>query len=423
MSLDFAMQGVSTLWGSFELKNEVILSNMLYQISGQKVDESEAIFNHWANELEKLPLYFQSFFGSTELNKVLSLIDYSIYAYDVAHIILDNLQFMLSGQGRGFERFEIQDDLIAKLRKIATERNVHITLVIHPKKTEDNQDLHVSSIFGTSKSTQEADNIIIIQNRNKYKLVDIKKNRFDGEVGKAAVIFDKELKKFYQINNSDTEKIYNGIDPYEIIKIRRHMQKDVEITSKSDEKKYENNYEMLIEPSVSNNSGFDKYKSYEIGQLNSKKQIYNDELISNKIIYKQENEELRMKNINSIQSMNYTYFGNVMKNENYESDKIPGNEKAKNFHDQEDQELIAKMALEEEKVDNEKNNMHTKWTIDTNNDPNFFKEGDVLYTYDDIINELASKNSRKNNTYGQNSRKGRQTFKDIEDELLENLDR
>ena len=43
--------------------------------------------------------------------------DYAIYAYDVEHIVLDNLQFMLSGQGKGFERFDHQvcDDTSAKL--------------------------------------------------------------------------------------------------------------------------------------------------------------------------------------------------------------------------------------------------------------------------------------------------------------------
>lgn len=45
---------------------------------------------------------------------------------------------MLSGQGRGFERFDIQDDAISRFRELATTKNVHITVVIHPKKVDDN---------------------------------------------------------------------------------------------------------------------------------------------------------------------------------------------------------------------------------------------------------------------------------------------
>lgn len=39
------------------------------------------------------------------------------------------------------------------LRQLATDRNVHIALVIHPKKVEDDNNLNVGSIFGTAKIT------------------------------------------------------------------------------------------------------------------------------------------------------------------------------------------------------------------------------------------------------------------------------
>ena len=37
------------------------------------------------------------------------------------------------------------------LRKLATEQDVHIFLVVHPKKVEDESALNVSSIYGSSK--------------------------------------------------------------------------------------------------------------------------------------------------------------------------------------------------------------------------------------------------------------------------------
>ena len=71
------------------------------------------------------------------------------------------------------------------LRKLATEKNVHIYLVIHPKKLEDEYALTIGSIFGTAKVTQEADSVVILQklqvgNLRKFEL---RKNRFDGTVG------------------------------------------------------------------------------------------------------------------------------------------------------------------------------------------------------------------------------------------------
>lgn len=69
---------------------------------------------------------------------------------------------------------------MAKLRDISIKYNVHVVIVIHPRKTEDNDDIGIHSIYGTSKATQEADNIWLIQNRDGFKVFDVKKNRYDG---------------------------------------------------------------------------------------------------------------------------------------------------------------------------------------------------------------------------------------------------
>jgi twinkle protein len=90
--------------------------------------------------------------------------DYAVYVNDVEHIVLDNLQFMLGvGAGRGFERFDQQERALDLFRQFATSKNVHITLVVHPRKEAENVNLGISSVFGTAKATQEADNVIIVQ--------------------------------------------------------------------------------------------------------------------------------------------------------------------------------------------------------------------------------------------------------------------
>lgn len=58
-----------------------------------------------------------------------------------------------------------QDVALDKFRKFATEQNVHITLVIHPRKEDEGHKLTTSSIFGSAKATQEADLVMILQVR------------------------------------------------------------------------------------------------------------------------------------------------------------------------------------------------------------------------------------------------------------------
>lgn len=56
--------------------------------------------------------------------------------HDIAHVIVDNLQFMLgvSGTEKHMDRFYKQDLIIASFRKFATQSNCHVSLVIHPRK-------------------------------------------------------------------------------------------------------------------------------------------------------------------------------------------------------------------------------------------------------------------------------------------------
>lgn len=66
----------------------------------------------------------------------------------------------------GSERFWQQDTIIAEFRRFATYSNCHVTLVMHPRKEKDVEQLSINSIFGTAKATQEADNIFIIQHKS-----------------------------------------------------------------------------------------------------------------------------------------------------------------------------------------------------------------------------------------------------------------
>jgi len=100
-----------------------------------------------------------------------------------------------------FDKFDAQDVAIEKFRQFATDRNVHISLVVHPRKEDESVRLGISSIYGSAKATQEADTVLILQNQNGQKFLDIRKNRFNGELGPVQIFFDKNSCRYAESQN------------------------------------------------------------------------------------------------------------------------------------------------------------------------------------------------------------------------------
>jgi twinkle protein len=103
----------------------------------------------------------------------------------------------LSHAHRG-DRFEQQDVAIERFRRFASEKNIHITLVVHPRKEDEGIRLGLSSIFGSAKATQEADLVTILQNDGEVKYLDVRKNRYDGELGIVPLSFSQHTSAFYE---------------------------------------------------------------------------------------------------------------------------------------------------------------------------------------------------------------------------------
>jgi twinkle protein len=64
-------------------------------------------------------------------------VNHAQYIYDVGHVIIDNVQFMLGlgdSESKFIDRFYRQDQVIQSFRSFATATNCHVTLVIHPRK-------------------------------------------------------------------------------------------------------------------------------------------------------------------------------------------------------------------------------------------------------------------------------------------------
>ena len=206
LTIDFAKQNVPTLWGSFEIRNERLVQKMLQQmhkqgeLRGLPHNQLQSI----ADQFSALPLQFLNFHGGSDLDQVIEAMDFAVYTHDIEHIVIDNLQFMMprmngrGGGGGGFERLDMQDVAIDRFRQFASDKRVNIFLVIHPRKEDDKIPLGLSSIFGTAKATQEADLVLILQRLQDKMYLEVKKNRYDGHLGKIDLQFSPITNAFYE---------------------------------------------------------------------------------------------------------------------------------------------------------------------------------------------------------------------------------
>lgn len=68
--MDLCVQGVNTLWGSFEINNVRLAKVMLTQFAMQRLEENLEQYDFWADSFEELPLYFMTFHGQQNIKYV-----------------------------------------------------------------------------------------------------------------------------------------------------------------------------------------------------------------------------------------------------------------------------------------------------------------------------------------------------------------
>lgn len=143
---------------------------------------------------------------------------------------------------------------------------MHVSLVIHPRKEADNSSLGMSSVFGSAKATQEADNVFIIQSglprsltkplgfegKGKgggggngrpdlaqhggyddplvgevlatfFRTLELRKNRWDGDLGAVPMRFDRASNRLFELTSEDVQ---TGLAPF-VEKHRKLKQMDL----------------------------------------------------------------------------------------------------------------------------------------------------------------------------------------------------
>ncbi|KAF5404601.1 Twinkle protein mitochondrial [Paragonimus heterotremus] len=184
-SLDLAEQGVSTMWGSFEMPLRKICRTILHQFAGESLSPSapHRVVQWAAMFSETVPMCFMDCHGSQSESEIFKTMDEGVK--------------QLGTSGNYFEeRFQRQDRFVQKLRTFANERKVHLTVVVHPRKEDLDKRLTISSLYGGGKISQEADNVLLIQTETDTaypkKYVQVVKNRYDGTLGSMDLVFHKD---------------------------------------------------------------------------------------------------------------------------------------------------------------------------------------------------------------------------------------
>lgn len=185
------------------------------------------ILGNWYNDY----LYVYNDDSLNEENSLFDFMEYAFTRYDIKRFVLDNLKTVKFENERDFYRS--QGKFVNRLKQFARTKNVHIDLVVHPRKT-GRDTLEDEDVGGSVDIVDLADNVIVVgrvtesmenddsEASGMQTFISIKKNREFGDTGAIKYFkFNPLSKRIY--GNNVTYKIYeweqeylNNSDIYEV---------------------------------------------------------------------------------------------------------------------------------------------------------------------------------------------------------------
>lgn len=188
IALEFVDNGAKVLVASLEMPPVTTLARMTRQATGQNfpTDLSIEKFMEW--KLDQFYLY--NHVGSLEPWQVIALCRYASFELGASHVIIDSLTKCT----RGEQDYDGQKDFMNQLCEVAKEANIHIFLVHHVRKGND--EAHEANKFdlkGSGSITDLADNVMIIsRNKKKEKETYNNKGVADNSIPDAALLVVKQ---------------------------------------------------------------------------------------------------------------------------------------------------------------------------------------------------------------------------------------
>lgn len=188
----------------------------------------------WVETVGECAVFFDKM-GYAEERDLCEAIEYCARRYDVKHFMIDSLM-RVAGLEEDYPR---QGQFMNKLQEVAKKTGVHIHLVAHEKKGDDEGSPDSNNIKGSSLLRNNADNIFFVRRnmdkRNKLRdnkitqeeasvmydtAVFLEKDRETGFSGKTIFRYKKETEQFFPIIEepklNGTKPHSNGerLDPY-----------------------------------------------------------------------------------------------------------------------------------------------------------------------------------------------------------------
>lgn len=164
----------TALIASLEMKPAQTLRRMACQMHGGQVDAGYV--DHFMTSLAgKLWIYDQ--LDSVDSERILGLIHYAANELKVDHIVIDSL----TKCGLSRDDYAVQARFVDKIQWAAKRHNVHVHLVCHMRKGNDeNTRPGKFDIRGAAEISDLADNVLVVY-RNKPK-EDAQKKRMSGQL-------------------------------------------------------------------------------------------------------------------------------------------------------------------------------------------------------------------------------------------------
>jgi twinkle protein len=157
---------------SFEMKPLVTLKRMRRQASrgAYPTEQFSRDFGVWTDN--RLWLYDQQ--GTVDVPRIAALLRYCAQTLQIKHAVIDSLMKCV----RGEDDYNGQKDMLDLLTSIARDTGMHIHLVHHIRKSDDENRLPGKfDLKGSGAISDQADNVMVVW-RNKKK-------QFDAQTGKA----------------------------------------------------------------------------------------------------------------------------------------------------------------------------------------------------------------------------------------------
>lgn len=164
--VEHLIQDEAVLIASTELTSKKVLAKIISIYLGKdfydKKQVTEAEYKRAREWLLSRTLFFIDVYGSVSAEKIEDAVEMTSKLHHVKFVLLDHLHFFID---RSKKEYEALSEFTKRLEELAKRTETHIVTVVHPKQTEDSQEIRkfgMSLLRGSPTIKQDADNIVVM---------------------------------------------------------------------------------------------------------------------------------------------------------------------------------------------------------------------------------------------------------------------